>query len=148
MRTAVLKLIVGLAGLWLCGEAAAIFTGPSESASNGGEPGDEAAAAAGGATVNPFSEPESVGPGVMPETVRNRPSSWYNRPHNARGFERLLGKQTEAVAGAGVEQAPADVASAARRQGGSHLFDYVLALVVLAGLGTIGFLLFRNRGAP
>jgi hypothetical protein len=148
MRTAVLVLIVGMAGLWLCGEAAALFVGPAERDPTSGEPGAESGDAAGGAAVDPFADPESVAPEVLPESVRSRPSSWYSRPHNARRFDRLLGTQPEAVAVARAEQAPADAARGASRQGGSHLFDYVLALVVLAGLGTIGFLLLRNRGAP
>jgi hypothetical protein len=147
MRIAVLVLIVGLAWLWLCGEAAALFTGPAERDSTSGEPGAESGDAAGGAAVNPFADPESVGPGVLPESVRNRPTTWYSPPHNAKRFDRLLATQPEAVAVARAEQVPADAGPSARGHGSSHLFDYLLAAVVLAGLGAIGFLLLRERGA-
>jgi hypothetical protein len=142
MRTAVVIVIVGLAGLWLCGEAAALFVGPAEPNPNSVEAGE------GDAAVNPFSESENVGPGVMPESVRDRPSSWYSRPHNARHFDALLRNQAEPGAAAQAEQAPGETPSTARREGGSHLFDYLFALVVLAGVGTAAFLLFRNRGVP
>lgn len=141
MRRAVLVVIIGVAALLLCGEADALFVGPAGSEKSGTD--DDS----GQEVVNPFDGSEATMPEATPESMRRRSSAWYNRPRNAKRFERLLRGDVELTTVMRVTEKPSDTAAAKVRKDKGSFLDYLLGGVVVVGLGAFGVLLFRARGS-
>jgi len=152
-RNAACVALVALMSLWLCGEASAMFTGIDDSADEGtaeagGETGSRTGEAAahstgsGEAIVNPFDDRlGSTMPENRPGEALRRSSVWTARHRNARRFERLLhGDLTPPAAAGPVER----TCARSERPKVSNGLDYVVGVLVVAGLGVIGLLLFRR----
>ena len=157
--TAMLLALLAVAWRWLCGEASAMFTGYDDSSDEpaavdgtGSESrtrddaGRGTGSGSGEVIVNPFNAgPRSTMPEDEPGAALRRSSSWTDRRTNARRFERLLrgGLPPTAEAGPVAEE---DTPPERPNRGLSGL-DYVVGVLVAAGLGVIALMLFRRHGS-
>ncbi len=146
--------LIALVSLWFCGEASALFTGLDgsadetaaiDSSGTGSSTSDTSTSSGSRDVVNPFDDGvRSTMPEDTPGVAMRRSSSWTARHRNARRFERLLhGEQTPTVEVRPVEE-EAEPSGPLKR---SRALDYVLGVVVVAGLGAIALLLFRRHDA-
>ena len=160
MRRAIRILVVaaGLGALCFCGEARALFVGVDENsnvADNGGgtdQVGDASntdsgrTAASGERIVNPFDKAPALNmPETMPEEVVRQAGKSYNRPHNSKRFDRLLGGGADTPAAAHPAVRTPDKENAAPAPKPSHALDYLIGAIAVAGVGVVGYLLLRGR---
>ena len=145
--------LIALVSLWLCGEASALFAGLDDSADEtaaidstgtGSSTSDTSSSSgARDAIVNPFDDGvRSTMPEDTPGVAMRRSILWTTRHRNARRFEHLLhGEQPRTAEVRPIEEEAAPSGPPKR----SRALDYVLGVVVVAGLGAIALLLFRRH---
>lgn len=150
-----LAALVALGSLWFCDEARALFTGlddrSDESAAVAGAGSSTRSTAAQGpdsgsgeVIVNPFDDGlRSTVPEDRPGERARLSSSWTNRHRNARRFERLV--QGGVKPAAEVKRVEKETAPSKPPKPGGAL-DYVVGVLVAAGLGVLALLLFRRHG--